>query len=1004
MTGRQYDLPGFPSKRRSISTDHVSLHEENIIIETSHLMEELDSDEDVNSNSTKQISDKPSSKNNINDNSRIEDFVYDCWCQLKISTEKIKKLYELINDVIKLLVPEHELLFVPKNGQDIIRKYCSCHSETPLHKNIYICDNCKELVSFNGGRNLLNKEKTQCKNEECSESKSIKVSVIPLIPRIRYLMSSKPLIQDISYYKKEEIQYYLSIPIEHLPSTIPEYMLGQNYRKYMNKVINNGDIFLFFDLTCDGICVFSNPISDTNQSSFPILLKLLNYNNTRLHDQRVFWTYCITKESLSNTVLALLMKELILLSSGIEMDVFINERIEKKRVVAVLLNVYGDCMAITSVGSFTGPSSTFPCRYCEISWNRKNEGFHEGIKCAYKSIKKYIHLTEDKKKINEILYPSVFVAINDSNISPTTPLIDDLPVTTNTIIDKFPNECIYYDAFEEKEYSQRTQETINMNRCNSSENGSFLGIKHNPGIFESLAYFDASTSYLLDPMHLFNNICTLILNLLFHYNVADYTSKISKNKALNPESILSTFCLKDENISILNSRILAINTLYNDNEYEFRYILNEKKFWNMSSHTRIFFTSCILPLITLDFNSSDSPLVVLIDPLATIIRQVYLYHGNTSKHLLEVFRDQCNIFCFLCELLIPKELLNTQIHLVQHLYYSIINSGSIFSGSTYQSERFYSFLKRISFGRKNFNESSIRRIIEREVADMNTTTNISDDITDETQLEINKELYNEEESIINDDISNKELICESYNTIIVNRNKISTVKGIRGSERIDLSDNDMKEIINIILASNDESLKEILFHNVNKNDIVPYDILTDSNICNIIINNLRRIIMTFYSEVLINDSVIFTCSDIDEGIETTDNSYIMYFTHDQGRERNVHLIKSLCYIQIGSLVIIKQYEYPEVRISNTGLFYIINDSNEILSKRKRDFPKFISICNIEPDNLIIADIHEYRQTKVDDSYVPENEKEGEEGNNKRVVTSNTVITNTVFMTRNKISI
>ncbi|KAK8792337.1 hypothetical protein WA158_001872 [Blastocystis sp. Blastoise] len=436
MTGRQYDLPGFPSKRRSISTDHVSLHEENIIIETSHLMEELDSDEDVNSNSTKQISDKPSSKNNINDNSRIEDFVYDCWCQLKISTEKIKKLYELINDVIKLLVPEHELLFVPKNGQDIIRKYCSCHSETPLHKNIYICDNCKELVSFNGGRNLLNKEKTQCKNEECSESKSIKVSVIPLIPRIRYLMSSKPLIQDISYYKKEEIQYYLSMPIEHLPSTIPEYMLGQNYRKYMNKVINNGDIFLFFDLTCDGICVFSNPISDTNQSSFPILLKLLNYNNTRLHDQRVFWTYCITKESLSNTVLVLLMKELILLSSGIEMDVFINERIEKRRVVAVLLNVYGDCMAITSVGSFTGPSSTFPCRYCEISWNRKNEGFHEGIKCAYKSIKKYIHLTEDKKKINEILYPSVFVAINDSNISPTTPLIDDLPVTTNTIIDK----------------------------------------------------------------------------------------------------------------------------------------------------------------------------------------------------------------------------------------------------------------------------------------------------------------------------------------------------------------------------------------------------------------------------------------------------------------------------------------------------------------------------------------------------------------------------------------
>ncbi|KAK8800663.1 hypothetical protein WA158_006981 [Blastocystis sp. Blastoise] len=751
-------------------------------------------------------------------------------------------------------------------------------------------------------------------------------------------------------------------------------------------------------MTCDGICVFSNPIIESNKSSFPILLKLLNYNKERINDQRVFWTYCITKESLSNTILTILMKELSILSSGIEMDVFINGRIEKKRVVAVLLSAYGDCAAVTNVGSFTGSSSSYPCRYCELFWNRTNDDFHLGIKCAYESIKNYVTIDDTNKKLLNIRYPSISLPLYNSHNSSSSPPQEDTIITSQILIESISDDHIFTDAFDTITYNQRTKESIQNNRELSSENGSNIGIKQKPSVFESLTYFDASTSYTLDPMHLFNNVCTLILNLLFHYNVTDYTTKLAKNDSINPQKLLMTYCLDDENMSILNSRILAINTLYNDNEYEFRYILNEKKFYNMSSHTRIFFTSCILPLITLDFSASDSPLILLIDPLATIIRNVYIYRGNTSQNILNMFKDQCYIFCFLCELLLPKEILNTQLHLIQHLYDSIINSGSIYYASTFQSERFYSFLKRVSFGRKNFNESCIRCVIEREVLDINMKKYSNDYILDEFSIDSNSITNNDNESRISIDIHPQQIISDTFNSIIINYNGIDTVKGIRGIDKIKLYKNDMKDIAKIILSSNDSILKERLYQGIDINEIIYVDdILNDPSLCKIIFNNLEKLEMTFYSEIILNDSIIFNSSDIDQGIETIDNSYIMYFTYDTINSHKVHLIKALCYIQIGSLLLIKKHEYPYARVSTTGLYYIVNDSNEVLSKRKEYVSSFISISDIEPFNLIIADVHEYINRNNDETYAEGNEKDDQD--NTGVVDGRTVITNTVFITR-----
>ncbi|KAK8815245.1 hypothetical protein WA158_003457 [Blastocystis sp. Blastoise] len=353
-------------------------------------------------------------------------------------------------------------------------------------------------------------------------------------------------------------------------------------------------------------------------------------------------------------------------------------------------------------------------------------------------------------------------------------------------------------------------------------------------------------------MHLFNNIVTLLLSLLFHYNSDKYSSLIAKtflnnenenedidntSHSVNTENnneatsnyakvkadkIVSGFRLNKENMNILNTRINDINTFYNKYEYKFRFALNEKKFWYLSSHTRIFFFSVILPLITNDFNMKDSPIILLINPLATII-----------------------------------QIINSQIHLIQHLSDSIKSNGSSTYGCTYQSERFYSHIKRMTFGRLCFNESSLRCLVQDEI----------------------------------------------YNT----------------TNLLDLLDS-----------------------------VLSYTRLKE---------NMKLLQMYYYSEILVNENLVFTSTDEYEGVEKIDNSYIAYSLDKDHPKDSIHLIKALYYIQIYDVVLIRKHEYPQPHKSTTNIFFIINDSNNVVPSNSKYGSPFLSLTHIIPDNMVVSDIH-----------------------------------------------
>ncbi|KAK8815243.1 hypothetical protein WA158_003455 [Blastocystis sp. Blastoise] len=931
--------------------------------------------------------------------SRIEDIIFKYWCQLNVSKSKIRILYELINEAIHILVPQQPSIPIPRNGQDVVRKYCNTHSEMPIYKNIYICKTCNSFLGYNTGRNLLKPIRVTCHREECDNTIGTKISIVPLIPRIRYLLSSKDLIQDISFYDKNEIFSVLSLGQQN-SENIPLYMSGGNYRRCIESVINNGDIFLVFSLTCDGISPFSNPVSNDNASSFPILLKLLNYNTNRKIDTRSYWPYCITNESYSNVVLDIIAKEFKLLSSGIIMDVYTNGHIESKRVVAILLNIYGDCAAITQVASFTGSSSLFPCRNCELQWDRKNETFHSGIKCSYNKIKQYISLDTETGNIITVSYPS-FSRINTySATSSISSQIDQCNISSQIVLNNISSKYLYKDAINNNDYPIRTKESIIQNRNECVKDKSVKGVKQVPGVFESLFYFDAATFYSIDIMHLFNNIATLLLSLLFHYNSNTYISILSKNKKINPENTLKKLYLSKENILILQTRIQGINTLYNKNEYEFRYILDEKKFNHMSSHTRIFFISYILPLITYGFTVKDSPIVLLISPFATVVRQIQRYNGNTENHLLQVLKDQCFLFCFLCELLLPRELINSQIHLIQHLHLTIQNVGSLQYGSTYESERYYSFLKRSTFGRQHFNNSCIVFIIEKEVISISSNTVSIPDHINDSQVSI------EDRSAENDNISDYNYInyqednIQGFKEININKGSIHMIKGIRAMDRMELSELEIKDVLKILIHSNNHIINRLLFKNININNIEA--VLEETNnedVFHSLVNNFRNIETYFYSEIIINRYKIFSSSSEDEGVEQRDNSYIMYITNDINGKSEIHLIKALYYLQIGNLILIRKHEYPLAHESMTNLYYIIKDSNRIMSRENKFSSSFLSIVDIVPENIIIADIHEDKHNIVNESFETELNQGKQRKKENHTVQGNSVTTNTVFMAR-----
>ncbi|KAK8815244.1 hypothetical protein WA158_003456 [Blastocystis sp. Blastoise] len=395
MSNREYKGSGYKAKRRTISrlrtlfdslpelvlnnsptaTYNDSVENDEIYEESFSNNQELLVEKLIESilNDKNQI--KDIHKGNIE---RIEEVILNCWISLKTSMQNIKPLFELVNKIIDILSLPINKLTIPKNGQEAVRRLMKYAQYRPTQRNIYLCSSCNSFIGFNKGQKQIDRSKRKCKDLSCKVSKCRKITIIPLIPRIRVLLRSPLLINDISYFTKEDV---LNIIRCNNKSEFkgPMYLMSKNYKQYIDKVINNGDIFLVFTLTCDGISIFSHSLSEYNKSSFPILLKLLNYNYKRQYDKRTFWTYTVSSENFSDNILSIIVEEFKQLEKGIDMDVYIHGMLQRKKVVSILLNVSGDCAAISSIGHFTGSASSFPCRCCELEWKRDDKSFHQGI-------------------------------------------------------------------------------------------------------------------------------------------------------------------------------------------------------------------------------------------------------------------------------------------------------------------------------------------------------------------------------------------------------------------------------------------------------------------------------------------------------------------------------------------------------------------------------------------------------------------------------------------------
>ncbi|KAK8800647.1 hypothetical protein WA158_006965 [Blastocystis sp. Blastoise] len=746
---------------------------------------------------------------------------------------------------------------------------------------------------------------------------STKQIIIPLIPRIIQLLSSPILISGIEYYSKEEIAGLVDTGYNSndasINNDIPLYMLGTNYRTYLQQSLNNGDIFLAFNITTDGISIFDKPVTIQNRSSNPILIELLNYKRHRKIDTRKYYMYSCVQENRLDTCLDILVEELKLLHEGIIMDVSINGSIQKKRVVGLLINFFGDTTAITHVGKFLSPASTYPCRFCDMICDKYRNTFHHGMSCSFSQIEHNI--------INDSTSSCLYIPCSQTTLQwihhDLLPIKNDRFVRYDYIPSKNQNN---YKAFTNIRYSHYSKEIIEQIRAKYPDTKDEKGIKTTKSSLDKLQYFDQSSSFPLDVMHLFGNICNTLLSLLFGFlkdkendsqsevnqkatsnsnqiNIPKYKQNIMKRNTQQVEDIsienevinivsYSKYKLSDDNLEILRTRLSAFNSIYGSCEYQFRYITEEIKFNKLSTHTKIFFISKVLPLILFDFSGEDSLIVPLIEIFASIIHDCSVYTAIDEKEL-EILKTKCYTFTFLCELLLTDSLITSQIHSVQHLTECIRKAGSLSISSTWKSEAYYSKIKHSSHSRNEFNISCCLTSIVKE-------------------------------------------------SILLSRQQTNDM--INNIQKSNISNNSDVNLINKLFF-------DIYVPNTNLTGL-SYTIQDNDTFIKMK-HNFSTFKINFFEKIMMNNKFVFTTSLIDEGVMRIDNSYLLYF--ETNGTHNPHLIKALWYIQIEEFMLVRKYDYGIASTSSTGLFYNFKDDHAFLG--------FQMINSIVPSNIFVADIH-----------------------------------------------
>ncbi|KAK8815177.1 hypothetical protein WA158_003389 [Blastocystis sp. Blastoise] len=406
--------------------------------------------------------------------------------------------------------------------------------------------------------------------------------------------------------------------------------------------------------------------------------------------------------------------------------------------------------------------------------------------------------------------------------------------------------------------------------------------------------------------------------------------------------------------------------------------------------------SKILPLLLSDFNVSDSCLIPVIDVFSDIINDCSIYNNSMNEGYFDLLRTKCYIFTYLCELVLPSPLIDSQIHSCQHLYKSIMDSGSMIYCSTWRSERYYGVLKRNTFGRLNFNESTIIHVINKEI-ELTSDVYLQLELPSKPITPCNGQIV----STINMSTNNTPDSLQYCDiTFPYKYNSVYIIKGLRGMEEMIFTDNNIKNLLKFFINEDFLDICTILYSNNDIQENMLNDLrnnIDNPSVFKSLKKNFLKLQKYFYSEILINNDIIFSTSKPDEGVERIDNSYIMYYTYNNDHtEYKINFIKALAYMQINREFIVCGHKYPSVEPSKTGLYYCIIDS-EKTNNQNIDNIVFIKVIDITPTNLIVANI--VIGSEEDETY----KEKSRTSKKKKKININTfdgeTITNTVFMQR-----
>ncbi|KAK8805835.1 hypothetical protein WA158_002491 [Blastocystis sp. Blastoise] len=910
----------------------------------------------------------------------LEDEAYKLWVTLELPYEKFHDILVYTNSTFKLVDSSYSTLLNSNyDSQTYIRSIRSKQFFFPASLRLYICPECLKITNATSSRNSLSYDDIKCfEHNDISDDKMYHTTILPIIPRIKRLLSNADLLEDISFYKKDDIMQLLSLHshedyyiqtsemdtrdiTQNTLVDIPYFFYGSTFYKYTQPLVEKGDIFLFFSVTSDGITVFNKPQKEENKSSYPITLKLLNYNQQRKYDHRKLWCYACPTSNMISPLIDILSSEFQLLNEGL--DIYIDSIQETKRVIGILLNVYGDYPAVSKMVNTPSSSSVQPCRFCRMTVRRsRDSAFHEGIKCCYEESREFRISDEG---ITTFFIPTYCPndPMNTNNI--IVDYIDESNIDANMCVSlssplEIPSSSIYSDSLTLYSPVLRSSESSSSIIPGTNE---VSPEERNLG-FSKLTYFNILQSCSLDPMHLINNVATSLMEYLWNYPKTNAYSKLKYTMSQNEmQDFITRISLNEENKKIIMERIKDMNILYDTDMYQLISILNDLNFYSSTSHTRILLFSTVFPILLSDFTYEDSPLILIIEIFGSLISDIMRINPITEKDNLLTFEKKCIQFVSIIESILPSALITTQIHSIKHLASCIRDCGSLFYTSTWEAERSYRNIKRITKGTKSFNESVIIKVQDQESIQIHIAPQISSTTAD------------------NNTNDGRFTSLQHKEILIKDNPEIKSFKGKESHSLPNIIDRDKLAIILLLSSKCSSLIQSKLFSEVFHESDTPYRreeiIRNNIDIQTKLLDKFKLLRKYCYDSVIVNNNILFRVyKGLTEGAKN--NSYILRISPIQSDSGDfvMHpfLYSILSFIQIEDVLILKLHKYPVSNYSQSRLYaYFINRSKTITSQLETDYEYFL-LDSMKPFNIICVDfgISKEITNDINGEYIGEN--------------------------------